>query len=570
MAVILNGTDQYISVPDSASLRSPSTELTIAAWWRSPTADGDSFTALIGKIVSTSNPWFSWQLSRRGSARIYHGAVTTGVSGSYEATADTASALAADTWHFGVFRFASGTQMRVDIFDTSGSLVVSAVSGGTVTLTIGYSAEPLVMGTNETQSAFWAGHLAGVYVHDSRLTDPQVADLLADTLEVTTGGVGSPAITPSGGYWPLDFNARDTSGNGNHGSQVNDPEFTESFALVQKWTPQAVSAQGANQVTGPATTAGSFLHATVSIRDNTDTVSVSDSVNGTWSVVPAVAQSGSTGDVGTYRHFYVFNAGSVDEISVTRDTGGTTGHAFVREFSGSIDTLLDHQAQTNPAQLDQPPAEVTVPGHALVVGSLGLHTTNREFTLQNTTEFASLNTLEAGTLETVNAYGEPPAGTWGPDWDITSGSAADCGAITSAFGTSSGTVGVAGSGTGFGGGFGTAAPVKAGGGTGSGVAAGFGAVTAAKQASGVSTAAGGAYGSAAVSTLRFTRAAAFAGGRGGASAAKTGAGSGGGFAGGYGRQSPLQVITPALGPVTVRSTTARVATRSTTRAVNSR
>src|SRR5690606_28399903 len=72
-----------------------------------------------------------------------------------------------------------------------------------------------------------AGMYAGVYLHGERLTDGQVEALHAATVEVTTGGVGSPPITPSGGYWPLLDDADDASGNGNHGTAVDDPDFVD-------------------------------------------------------------------------------------------------------------------------------------------------------------------------------------------------------------------------------------------------------------------------------------------------------------------------------------------------------
>jgi hypothetical protein len=68
----------------------------------------------------------------------------------------------------------------------------------------------------------FTGQVSNVAVWDVELTAQQAEDLTAGTI--------GPLDLPTGllGYWPLDFDARDESGNDLHGTPVGDPAFTES------------------------------------------------------------------------------------------------------------------------------------------------------------------------------------------------------------------------------------------------------------------------------------------------------------------------------------------------------
>lgn len=229
MAVILTGTE-YIEVADSATMRTPSTAITIAAWVNQ-TSGGTStrFTKIIGKQVNGgSSPFVSYSVGRRFAGQTHGFEVSDGGNNLIEA-----SGTSNGQWYFIVGRWESGQAdgLELLVYDTSETLVTSNSDGAPLSLTIGYDAGVARIGTNEasTPSAFYEGSIAGIYVHDARLSDAQISDLFANTISLTTdSGFTAPPITPSAGFWPLDFDARDVSGNGNDGTPVNDPAFTES------------------------------------------------------------------------------------------------------------------------------------------------------------------------------------------------------------------------------------------------------------------------------------------------------------------------------------------------------
>ena len=206
------------------------------------------------------------------------------------------------------------------------------------------------------------------------------------------------------------------------------------MALVQDWAPAAISAGSTLTVSGSATTPGSFLHATISVTDATLAVTgLSDAAGNTWVQAPvAGVRLGET----LLWHFYCFKAQSVSAVTATFASSGVSKQVFLREFDDDVGQIVAWSAfSSDSASLEITPAEVTVsdPG-TIVIGSIVDTITNRTYTLQNTVDFAALNEAQNSGLETVNAYGILGAGTWGPEWHITTGTARIVGALTTAFG----------------------------------------------------------------------------------------------------------------------------------------
>lgn len=205
------------------------------------------------------------------------------------------------------------------------------------------------------------------------------------------------------------------------------------MALVQDWTPSSGSSGSTRTVNGTGTAAGNFLHITVSMASDENTItSIIDTAGNTWVEAPV---AGVRLGVTVQRHFYCFRAQSITSLTVAFSGGGVSNQVFLREFDDDVGQIVAWRAlSTEPSVIEIPPAEVTIdqPG-TVVIGSLVDTLTNRVYTLQNTNDFTALNEEQNSSLETTNAYGILGAGTWGPEWHITSGTARVVSLLTTAF-----------------------------------------------------------------------------------------------------------------------------------------
>jgi hypothetical protein len=195
----------YLAVNDSASLRSPSTAITAAAWVRlaSPVVQ---YTPVFQKKFSTA-AWSYMIRSEVWTSNPYR--TLTGWLRTSSSVGTAASpGLVLGTWYFAVLRWTSGAKITLDIYNTDGSSFSHSESTSAVTGSIAYdSGQFVVGGIGDTHT--WNGDIANVFIDDTSLSDADVQTLLGGTL---------PEGSPSALWAPLCGNSpeNDLSGNGNN------------------------------------------------------------------------------------------------------------------------------------------------------------------------------------------------------------------------------------------------------------------------------------------------------------------------------------------------------------------
>ena len=163
--------DDEANAADSTSLRSPSTALTMAFWFRRDGNTGN-YTWLAGKNYDTPSGHASYALRQQGTL---HGQLEAmiRVSGSLSVTT-LSNATSLNTWYFGVVRWTSGENLTLDIYNANGSLFHSVQTAGTVSGTIDYAAQPFWLGRNESGGNWWSGPIDDVKIYDYKRTNAQI------------------------------------------------------------------------------------------------------------------------------------------------------------------------------------------------------------------------------------------------------------------------------------------------------------------------------------------------------------------------------------------------------------
>jgi hypothetical protein len=205
-----------------------------------------------------------------------------------------------------------------------------------------------------------------------------------------------------------------------------------TIALAQTWPdPSSSTGSGTSAiVTGPVTTAGSLITCRVTTRTAGALLTLSDDAGNTW-VEVAHASHGA----GDQWLFYAEGTAPLTQITVSSDVS-VNKLVFVSEWSGAATSgaLVASNSQTLASATDNPAVQVTptIDG-CLIFGTAGSAVTNRTYT-QMTPGFTDQTTLKTGQMTSLAAYLiQGTASTIGPEWDITSGSAAGLGQITAAF-----------------------------------------------------------------------------------------------------------------------------------------
>ena len=125
--------------------------------------------------------------------------------------------LPLNQWHFVGYTYSGGTSATV-CFDSACSS--GALSGGTALST---PTNPVYIGEWGSGSSFWKGNIANVQLYNITLSSSEIQALYLE-------GIGGAPIRPQNlvGWWPLNGNANDYSGNSNNG-QLNGVTFSSSW-----------------------------------------------------------------------------------------------------------------------------------------------------------------------------------------------------------------------------------------------------------------------------------------------------------------------------------------------------
>jgi hypothetical protein len=238
-----NGLDSYIEVPDSASLRFGSNNFSIEVWFKAPPYNSSHygiFYSYNGSVYRAFFRTFYRTLITKAEGRIDYGysgyyiqlggrhslrAIATDGMEVVTVTVKNSSIIPDDNnWHQVVFTFLHREgEGFIFILFYDGKLAAI-----TETFTIIGSTDnsyPLRFGLSNEDSDIFNGTLANVQIYNTALTQQEVQYLYQQGLG------GSPIrLQNLVGWWPLNGDAKDYSGNNNHGTLYN-------VTFVQNYNP---------------------------------------------------------------------------------------------------------------------------------------------------------------------------------------------------------------------------------------------------------------------------------------------------------------------------------------------
>jgi len=203
-----NGINSYVEVPDSLALRLLNTDFTITAWIKkplggynpSPIVDKDDGGTGWGFWTSSDNKlWFWIRYWNRGVQDLHDNVqFSTG-------------------WNFVAARYRNSDgdlQFYLNGQPTSHG-IMSTVNSSTITLKIGMLRNYLYP---------FNGSIANVQIYNTALTPQEIQYLYQQGL-----GGGPIRLGSLVGWWPLNGDAKDYSGNNNHGTINGGVTFVQNY-----------------------------------------------------------------------------------------------------------------------------------------------------------------------------------------------------------------------------------------------------------------------------------------------------------------------------------------------------
>ncbi len=265
-----NGQSSYVNIPDSSSLQYSNGQVTYVVWFKT-----NSLTSAQGIMAQYGAPYIDLWLP--GTGQLRYELYTSTMSGG----AFTATLPLANTWYQAVLIYNGATMVGyLNGVPVQGSVTTS---GGTMV-----TVSPLALGN---YAGYLNGSLANVQVYGTALSQGQVQQLYQ-------GGISGTPLSGAGlvGWWPLNGNAQDYSGNNDNGNVVGPLTYTTVAQLFAKATNQFGQTLP-NALVGFATTSGNFTkgQATASYTNSNGiaTAFLSQQGNNGQALVKAVAFNGN-------------------------------------------------------------------------------------------------------------------------------------------------------------------------------------------------------------------------------------------------------------------------------------
>jgi hypothetical protein len=205
-----NGVNGYINI----SSVNPTTAITVGAWVKSATPSGYSG---VWQLVSKYNAYILGTGSRGGQNIcfiIYNGTNWYDYSNCYTVTTP-------QNWHYFVGTFNSSTHQEKLYVD--GVLVNTKTVSGTINPDTG----PIHIAHREGVSVgtdHFNGSIANVQIYSTALTPQEIQYLYQQGL-----GGGPVRLQNLVGWWPLNGDAKDYSGNNNHGTINGGVTFVQNY-----------------------------------------------------------------------------------------------------------------------------------------------------------------------------------------------------------------------------------------------------------------------------------------------------------------------------------------------------
>ncbi len=237
-ALSFDGTDDYVTVPDHASM-DWTTKVSAFAWVKPSNVGGDP-QVIVSKIqFSPNNREWSFELlntPNNGTLRVGFGDPN---DGTYEGIwRTTAGVLANDTWALVGFTYDAGTV----IIYVNGSAVGSELADGAIPASLYNGTADLVIGSNHPHTADFAGIIDEVIVTDDVIS-------AAEVTAIWNGGSGIPweADANTVALWHMnegaDSTIYDETTNDNDGT-IDGASWVDGYDFIVLPTPKTSSDTG--------------------------------------------------------------------------------------------------------------------------------------------------------------------------------------------------------------------------------------------------------------------------------------------------------------------------------------
>ncbi len=188
-ALSFNGTSSYVAVPNSPSIQSPATAITVSTWVN-PNGTSQSGSSVLQKINSSNS--LSYAVGQNSSnTRRFSGYLQ--VNGTQYAT-PAAKAMTNLTWYYVALTWQSGQKVTLRIYNANGSVFDSVKTTQSPTGSINYNSSNLVIGVNGS-GRYWKGTIDEVRIYSRVLTQVEIQNdmgtpipPLASTVVSSAGG----------------------------------------------------------------------------------------------------------------------------------------------------------------------------------------------------------------------------------------------------------------------------------------------------------------------------------------------------------------------------------------------
>jgi hypothetical protein len=203
---VFNGGSSYVTLPSGSSITTlPNNAITISAWIY-PTVAGKQ-QDIIDEGYQTSNTGYEFGQSSSASSTLTFRYNTNSLAFGY-----VTSALPGLTMNVWQQVAATYNGQYVNFYENGASLGSVAASGNVYAATT----TPVIGSYSSEATFFFQGDIANVQIYNTTLDASQIQLLY-------TRGIGAAPIAPQYvvGWWPLNGNPNDYSGNNNNGAPTN-------------------------------------------------------------------------------------------------------------------------------------------------------------------------------------------------------------------------------------------------------------------------------------------------------------------------------------------------------------
>lgn len=382
-----DGTGDRATAADSTRLRTADTAITFAGWVQRLAA-GAQWHNIAGKPHTGAPPYSTYAVFRYSSTGRLQAALA--IDGVEQTTAFT-DELSLNEWYFFALTWSSGGQVRLRLWDSTGSLAAD-VNAGSQSGAISHVATEFAIGGN---SAGEDGNqrVACVGIHNAVLSDAQLR-----TDASSWFNTGRPPVTLSGPFWPLEGAWTPDGAYGVTGdtlTAVGDATFDD---VTVPWTPPGA---------GAAVNAGADVNATTAQSTTTKTDVTTSGFGGT----PTLTADQSNGDPLPTGVSFADDADGTGTFTLNHAAAGVgTWTLRVRGVQGG-DDVTDTFTYTVTA----PPTTQTLWADAVTppieTGDASTYSLGTQFTPAVDGDITHLRYYEpAGTSESITLYLRDAAG----------------------------------------------------------------------------------------------------------------------------------------------------------------